>query len=56
MSPKYAWTLSLMMAPGGPTCRHEDAKKLSRVRRALRAGNIETAKRDAEVFELTPVA
>ena len=40
----------------GPYLSHEDAMKLSRVRRALRAGNIETAKRDAQVFELLPVA
>ena len=40
----------------GPYLSHDDIMKLSRVRRALRAGNIETVKRDAEVFELTPVA
>ena len=37
----------------GPYFSHDDAKKLSRVARALRAGDIEAAKREAEVFELT---
>lgn len=38
----------------GPYLSHEDAMKLSRVRRALRAGNIADAKQEADIFELTP--
>lgn len=43
-------------SPFGPTVRKEDAEKLDRVRLALRRGDIAAAKREAEVFELTPVA
>jgi hypothetical protein len=39
----------------GPYFSLEDAEKLSRVQCALRMGDIEAAKRDAEVFEVTPV-
>lgn len=33
-----------------------DVKKLDRVRRALRAGDVKTAAKEATVFELHPVA
>ena len=39
-----------------PYFSHEDALKLNRVRRALKAGDIMAASREAEVFELKPVA
>ena len=39
-----------------PYLSHEDAMKLTRVRRALRAGDVEAAKREAQVFELREVA
>jgi hypothetical protein len=38
-----------------PFLSHEDALKLDRVRSALKSGDIEAAKRDADVFELTPL-
>ena len=38
-----------------PTISAPDIQKLDRVRRALRRGDIAAAKREAEVFELTPV-
>lgn len=34
----------------------EDAAKLDRVRLALRRGDIAAAKREAKVYELTPIA
>ena len=37
-----------------PYVSHADALKIERVRRALKAGDIATAKTEAEVFELTP--
>lgn len=40
----------------GPYLSIEDAKKLQRVERALKAGDIKTASRDARVFEMKPVA
>ena len=39
-----------------PTISAPDIQKLDRVRLALRRGDIAAAKRDAEVFELFPVA
>ena len=39
-----------------PYLSHEDAMKLTRVRRALKAGDVESAKREAKVFELREVA
>jgi hypothetical protein len=38
----------------GPTLRLPDLQKLDRVRRALRAGDLVGAARDAEVFRLVP--
>lgn len=40
----------------GPYLSHEDARKLSRVRRALRVRDIAEAKKEATVFELTIAA
>lgn len=39
-----------------PYLSHEDAMKLTRVRRALKAGDVAAAKREAQVFELKEVA
>jgi len=40
----------------GPYLSLDDALKLERVGKALRAGNLKAASRDAKVYELTPVA
>ena len=42
-------------SPWSPHVLKEDIRKLDRVRLALRRGDIAAAKREAEVFELTPV-
>jgi hypothetical protein len=42
-------------APWGPYLSVEDARKLDRVRLALKRGDISEALRWAEVFRLTPV-
>jgi hypothetical protein len=39
-----------------PYLSHEDALKLTRVRRALQTGDVAAAKREAQVFELTEVS
>jgi hypothetical protein len=39
-----------------PTMSLDDARKLERVRLALRCGDIAEAAKDGQVFELTPVA
>jgi hypothetical protein len=39
-----------------PTMSIDDARKLERVRLALRRGDIAGAAKDGQVFELTPVA
>ncbi len=39
-----------------PTIDRLDIEKLARVTHALRAGDVKAATRDAEVFELHPVA
>ena len=39
-----------------PDFSPEDVAKLDRVRLALRRGDIAAAKREAKIFELTPVA
>jgi hypothetical protein len=39
----------------GPYLSADDVMKLERVRLALKAGDRETAARDAEVFEVSPV-
>jgi hypothetical protein len=39
-----------------PTMSVDDARKLERVRLALRRGDIAEAAKDGQVFELTPVA
>jgi hypothetical protein len=50
-------TISLIEddSPWSPHVAKEDIRKLDRVRLALRRGDIAAAKREAEVFELTPV-
>ena len=40
----------------GPYLSLEDVRKLERVSRALREGNIAAAAKDAQIFELHPVA
>ncbi len=42
-------------SPWSPHVLKEDIRKTDRVRLALRRGDIAAAKREAEVFELTPV-
>jgi hypothetical protein len=39
-----------------PTMSTDDARKLERVRLALRRGDIAEAAKDSQVFELTPLA
>ncbi len=57
---KYAAEVEIELIPDddawGPYIGHEDMLKLERVRMALRNGDIAAAKREAEIFELTPVA
>lgn len=57
---KYAANVAVMLryddSPWSPTISAPDIQKLDRVRLALRRGDIAAAKRDAEVFELFPVA
>jgi hypothetical protein len=40
----------------GPYLSVEDALKLERVEKALKAGDIKSASRDAQVYEMKPVA
>ncbi len=40
----------------GPYLSVDDALKLERVEKALRAGDLKVAGKDAKVYELTPVA
>ena len=40
----------------GPYLSLEDAKKLQRVEKALKAGDLKAASKEARVFELKPVA
>ncbi len=42
-------------SPWSPHVCMDDIRKLDRVRLALRRGDIEAAKREAVIFELTPV-
>ena len=56
---KYAVEIEIELieddSPWSPHVAKEDIQKLDRVRLALRRGDIAAAKREAEVFELTPV-
>lgn len=40
----------------GPYLSLEDAKKLQRVEKALKAGDLRSASKEAQVYELKPVA
>ena len=40
----------------GPYLSLDDAQKLERVEKALKAGDLKTASQEARVYELTPVA
>jgi hypothetical protein len=57
---KYAADVEIMLHYDGsgwdPTIDAKDIEKLDRVRHALRAGDVTSAAREANVFELLPLA
>lgn len=57
---KYVAEVSVESIPDdeawGPYYSIDDARKLERVRKALEAGDLRGASRDAKVFEMKPVA
>lgn len=57
---KYVAEVTVVSIPDdnawGPYYSLEDVRKLERVRKALEAGDLKAAGKDAKIFELKPVA
>ena len=57
---KYAAEVQIERIPDdgawGPYISREDALKLERVEKALRAGDLDAARNEARVYEMTPLA